>query len=519
VPHRIGIAGSTDSRSPAKSFLRHYGYELACVLLVVGTIGQTLNQTWASPDFWLHSAAVRAFSISLLHPGNPLVVGGQHDPYLSPYTFALAIVARLTGAEPVSVLAVAGVGNLVLLLIALRVFVRRVSPAAFAPLLVLLFTLTAWGFSPWRWSGFFELNSLGTVLPLASTFASAVGLLTVAAVCDWLRGGRAWKLGLSGVGMAVTLLCHPMTAVWVGLVGVAFVVSEATAKNVKRTLAVVAAAIGALLLASIWPYYSIWQLLSRSSAFDTSNAAMYHAIAQRTFLAIPGFIILGVRFLRRRRDPLALAALFNVSVYVAGYTTNHDAFGRVLPGIVLMAHVAMGTWVAEQLAERTSTIDIRALIAATVAVVLIGLLGSAAGVIRFVPRALVPASDAHRSEFASLVAPYEPLRSVIPRNDVVVASHSLALGVAASSGKVIAPPAPSPFVTDEKARAAAVRALLASATSTDAFTALVTQYHVAWFVLTPNDARKLQNRISEGQLRQDVTTPKFRVYRVVAASN
>ncbi len=520
VQDRRGIADSADSPPKTKSFLKRYAYELVGAVLVVGTTGQTLNQRWASPDFWVHLAAVRAFSNSLLHPANPLVVGSQHDPYLSPYTFVLAIVTRLTGLQPVSVLAAAGIVNLILLLVAIRVFVNRVSAAAFAPLLVLLFTLTAWGYSPWRWSGFFELNSLGTVLPLASTFASALGLLTIAAVCDVLRGGSLWKLALSGVGMALTLLCHPMTAVWVALVGVAFVVSETTSKNRKRTGAVIAVAAAALGLASIWPYYSIWQLLTRSSAFDPSNAAMYHAVVERTFLAIPGFVILGFRFARRHRDPLALAALFNAIVYVIGYATHHDAFGRVLPGIVLMAHVAMGVWVAEQLARpRAPAIDLRYVMTATVAIVVVGLLGSAGGVVRFVPRALLPASYAHRSEFASLVAPYQRLGKLIPRGDVVVASRTLALGVAASSGKVIAPPAPAPFVRDTKRREASVRSLLSSQTSTAAFDALVAKYHVAWFVLTPDDARKLQNRVSDGELQLDATTGKYRVYRVAAVTS
>jgi hypothetical protein len=514
-----GIANSADAQSSAKSFLSRHGYGVSAVVLVVATTGQALNQRWASPDFWVHLAAEREFSSSLLHPNNPLVVGSHHDPYLSPYTFALAIAAKLTGAKPVSVLAVAGVVNLALLLIAIRVFVRRVSPAVFAPLLVLVFMLTAWGLSPWRWSGFFDLNSLGTVVPLASTFASAIGLLTVAAVCDVLRGARMWKLGLAGVGMALTLLCHPVTAIWIALVGVAFVVSETTVRNRKRTFAVIAVAVAALVLASIWPYYSIVQLLARSSAFDRSNAAMYHAIVQRTFLAVPGFVVLGVRFARRRRDPLALAALFNVIVYAAGYATNHDAFGRVLPGILLMAQVAMGVWVAERLAGLTAlNVDVHQVIAATAAVVGVGLLGSAGGVVRFVPRAFVPTSYAHRPELASLVAPYNGLDNLISRNDVAVASRALAPGVAASSGKVIAPPAPAPFVSDAKRRNGAVRSLLSPQTSTAAFEALVAHYDVDWFVLTPADARNLQQRISDGELRLDMTTPTFRVYRVVAGS-
>ena len=141
--------------------------------------GWTLNQAWPSPDFWVHLGAVREFASAPLSPANPMVTGHAADPYMSPYTFLLGVLVGALGVDAVTVLAVAGVISLVLLLYALHRFVRSVSLEPSAPAFALAFTLTAWGWNPWRWSGFFDLNSLGAVLPLASTSASALGLIAI----------------------------------------------------------------------------------------------------------------------------------------------------------------------------------------------------------------------------------------------------------------------------------------------------------------------------------------------------
>jgi hypothetical protein len=502
------------------SFVRRHAYAFLASVVLVALAGQAANQRWASPDFWVHLGAVREFASSLLHPGNPLVTGGARDPYMSPYAFVLGAIVHVTKGDPVTVLGIAGLVNGALLFGALHAFVRRVSSTEFAPLLALVFTLTAWGLSPWRWSGFFNLNSLGTVLPLSSTLASATGLLTLAAVIDVLRGESLTKLAIVGVGAALTVLCHPMTAVWVALVGVAFVVSEGSNGNRRRILAVVAVVAAAVLVASAWPYFSIWRLLTHSGPFDASNAAMYRDIVPRTFLAFPGFVLLGVRFVRRHRDPLALGAALNALVYVFGYVAHHDALGRVLPGILLMAHVAMAIWVAEVLAGRRAvSVDRSVVVAATAGIVALGLVGSAAGIVRLVPRALVPKGDSNNAAFASLVAPYAPLTGLIRRDDVVVAPRSLALGVAASSGKVIAPPAPAPFVADGAARAAVVAKLLSPQTSRSEFEGLVRTFDVKWFVVAPHDASLLTQRLLDGDLRVQMSTPSLRVFRVADAGS
>ena len=378
---------TTVHTSGARSFLRHHAYFVLTAIVALAMIGHTVNQTWASPDFWFHLASVRDFAHSPLDPSNPLIAGNAPDPYLSPYTFVLGVITRVTGASSVTLLATAGLFNMVLLFIGIRRFVECVSTVELAPVFTLLFTLLAWGLDPWRWSGFFELNSIGTVLPLSSTFASGLGLITIAALCGWLRGRGPAHLVVAGVGAPVVLLSHPITAVWVGALGIAFLVSEVNPENKRRLLALVTVLVGATLLAVAWPFYPVFGALVRSRSFDASNVAVYHGLAQRTFLALPGCALLAVRFLHRRKDPLAIGAALLAAVFVCGYVLHHEALGRVLPGLLLTAHVAMAVWLAEVVAKWPDvSAKGRYLISGTVAVIIVvGLAGSAAGVIRDVP--------------------------------------------------------------------------------------------------------------------------------------
>jgi hypothetical protein len=511
---------TTVHTSGARSFLRRHAYSVLAAIIAVAMIGHTVNQTWAAPDFWFHLASVRVFAHSPFDPGNPLVVGNAADPYMSPYAFVLGVITRVTGASPVTVLATAGLFNLVLLFIGIRRFAECVSPAELVPVFTLLFTLLAWGLNPWRWSGFFELNSIGTVLPLSSTFASGLGLVTIAALCAWLRGRGAAHLIVAGVGAPLVLLCHPITAVWVGALGIGFLISEANPQNRRRVPALVAVIAGATLLAVAWPFYPVFGALVRSRSFDASNAAMYHRVAQRTFLALPGFVLLVVRFVQRRKDPLAIGAALMAAVFVFGYVFHHGALGRVLPGLLLTAHVAMAVWLAD-VVTRWADVSARSryLISGTVAVILlVGLAGSAAGVIRDVPRAVLPARFKNDQRLESLVAPFTPLTRLVPIEDVIVASPPVALAVAASSGKVIAPPGPAPFVDDIAKRNRALKAALSSRTSPRAFRQLNCSYHVKWYVLLPRDARRLQSRVRSGDLRPERTLGDLSIFRVAPAS-
>jgi hypothetical protein len=154
-------------------FADRHRYLLLSSVLVALMTSQTLNQQW-STDFWEHGAVVRELATHLLHPRHPLLPVDATHPYFSPYTVAVGALAKLLGMGPVGALSVAAVLNLVLFLVGFRLFVARLAANPLAPFSALLFTLVLWGVSPWRWSGFLNLNSLGFGLPYPSMFATAI---------------------------------------------------------------------------------------------------------------------------------------------------------------------------------------------------------------------------------------------------------------------------------------------------------------------------------------------------------
>ncbi len=74
-------------------------YLFVCVVVFLLMVGQTINRLWSTPDFWVYLGAVREFAQRPLHPLHPLLVGGNADPYMGPYTFALGLFTRATRAS------------------------------------------------------------------------------------------------------------------------------------------------------------------------------------------------------------------------------------------------------------------------------------------------------------------------------------------------------------------------------------------------------------------------------------
>jgi hypothetical protein len=184
---------------------------------------------------------------------------------------------------------------------------------------------------------------------------------------------------------------------------------------------------------------------------------------------------------------------------------------------MLMAHVAMAIFVAELIARRDPLTKYAT--AGVAVIVAVGTIGCLSGAVRTIPRSLLPGRYAHDRRLASLVAPYRQAARLIRRDDTVVASHVLAFGVAGSSGKLIAPPAPAPFVNDVPERMRVVVALLSPRTPDAQYRTLLDRYCVRWFVVTKPAARRLASRAdARSLLRRRAATKTMVIYEVRRSS-
>lgn len=491
--------------SPART------YVLLSLALAILMVGQTLNRLWSSLDFWVWLGPIREFSRSPFEPSHPLVAVSAPDSYMGPYSFFLGLVTRLTGADPVNVMAVAGLLNLVLVVVGLWQLTRRVSMASWAPPLALVFSLVAWGWRPWRWSGYLNLNSIGTVLSLGSTFAYGVGLSSLAAFWAWLDLRRDRYLLIATVTYPLALLTHQMTGLWVALVALGFVTAKIATfhrRDVRRLLAAAMATTAVLLL---WPFYSVLELMTAVGGFDEINSATYSAVASRAALALPGLVILCVRARRDLRDPLALAALLVLAAFLFGWVTDRGSLGRVFPGAMLMMHLAMADWFAVHLSVQSAVPwRRRAVRTAFGAVCLLGLAGTATGWVRSVPRTLVPQSVAKQLRLKSYVEPNLAFVDYFEDDDIVAATGRASIPIAGVAAKVLSVGIPEPFIDDAEQRSIDVRDMLEPSTDRTARDALIAAYDPEWLVVEEGDAPSLI-----GQLPGAVITGKVNGFAVI----
>jgi hypothetical protein len=442
----------------------------------------TAHEQWASPDFFVHLAAVHEFALHPANPGNPIVTGTDPDPYLSPYTWVVAVPVRLLKVDPVTALAIAGMANLLMLLIAFKRFVSSMSNRPWTPALGLLFTLVAWGVPTWRWSGYLNLNSLGFGLPYASTFATAVALLVLAGSEYFLRGKSPWSLMVVGIGTPIVVLSHPMTALWAAGVGLAIVLAKLDREHGKRCLLLLLVALAGLAATLAWPFYGVLGLFDRVEAHSAQN--MFQDFFQRTFLGLLGIVAIVLRFRKRWRDPLLIGAGLTGALCLGGSLFHIPILGRALPGLMLMLHIALADEFVKGLSKRRSSLTRLATASVVAIIIVIGLIGTAAGLVRAIPRALLPSRLANDVRLESVVAPYRVLSDRLDREDVVVAYPSLAVGTAAMSGNVIAPPVPAAFVRDIRHRRTIEEAILWSP-NPKARADAVRRNNVRWLVVPP----------------------------------
>lgn len=433
---------------------------LASIPLIVQTV-----QTHWSGDVWLHAASILEFSQNPFDPSHPTIAAGAGHPDLSPYSMAWGLVDRVSGFGVLTVLVAAGLVNLVGLWCGLWMFTRRVTCARYAPALAVPAVLLMWGIGPWRWSGYPNLNSLGFGLPYPSFAALALALVALALLLDWLRTPR-WSLAWAVAGLAaVTMLCHPITGVALGLGAATLVVEHswrhgAAPRSLGQLVAPGMVAAGAVLA---WPFYSFVSLSGQSSAYAEVHAAVIEGILPRALLGLACAPI-AVVLARRRGDwrliALALPPLLLVAVGVA---FDVPVLGRLLPFGLLPLQLALAEAVARAVSSPPGPRR-TARLAGGLAMALVGLVGSAAALSRMVPAAVLP-EDLQVDERLMTVRDGSSAAGQLEDDMVLIAPELDTARLALVSGaKLVSPVYVEADVIDAEARHRAVDGFLDAST-------------------------------------------------------
>lgn len=494
--------------APSGSWLGRHRYALLAAAVTVLTGIQTLNGQW-STDMWEHVAVVRELIAHPFDPSHPQLLSDATHPDFSPYTVLLGIVGHLFDAGAVTVLSVAAVVNVVLLLVALRALVIEVTANERAPFWALLFVLALWGAAPYRYSGFFNLNSIGFTAPYPSTFATAVGFGTLVAALRYARDGARPLLIPVALGTALVTLVHPLSAPWLvlALVAVAFSRMEDLASRLWLAGAV-AVALGLCLL---WPYYPVLELVRGSGDLDALNEPMYTNVLRRIFPALLGLVVIVRRSRADHRDLLGLLLAGSAGLWLVGAITDNTSYGRSLAFIVIVLDIALADGVGRieagtRLRDAPRAVQLGAGIVASLLV--LGLVTTRAGWVRMAPERLLPTSV---REDDALVRPDDELAfllGTVGPADVVVGSRPEDNRVIpALAGRTLALVVPRPFVDDADQRRRAQREYLDPRTDPARRREIQDRYDVRFVLLHPRDA---EDRALLDALRSDGATVAHR---------
>ena len=383
-----------------------------------------------------------------------------------------------TGLASVTVLQLAGLVNLVVFLVAFELFVTELTRRKLVAFFALLATLVMWGLEPWRWSGYFSLNSIGFGLPWPATLVAGLSLLSGWALLRYDKSGFSGWLVIVGLGMAFGALSHPYTAGWASIMLLTIVVHRRLYRR-NRVVPLTVMGLSTATLVAAWPYYPFLELASRGdAAYSAAMHVMYNRVPLRVVAALPGFVVVFQRFRRDRSDALALMLFGGLALYVLGALVDQLSFGRVLPLIMLASHIGIATLAAD-FVERRRPLSVPWLTWITVSFA-IGIVGVAPGLLRTVPRALLPASVHDRSSLQPITNQYEGLDHALAPGSVVVVEPGSGLSLIAPAFDlpVVAPVYPSAFVKDVKKREQDTRDFVNPATSDAHRRELIAEYDI-----------------------------------------
>ena len=448
-------------RLPRLSSLNRHRYLVLSAAVVALVTSQTLNGAWVG-DFWEHAAAVRELARAPFDPNHPLFA--LDDPHLdfAPYPLLLGLVSRATGLSAVNTLEVAGLVNLVLLLVGLRLFVRVFTSRGNAPFYALLFLLLLYGWSPWEASGLLNLNSIGFVLSYPATFAIMTSFFAVALFDRWLRrDGSLWALVLVGLLAAVGTITHPVSASFVyPALGVVSLRNRSTERRVL--VATAATVAGSIALALVWPYFSLVSLFTDNvGLYDQTNKFIYDGVATKATPLILVVPLVWIRLRRDPRDPISLLAVLYALLYAYGAISEHWNWGRTISFEFIVAFILLGDFAANletgaESGELGRVARVGLAIAASLLLV-VELVNMRSGLEHARPGVTVD-EDQGTDRFPDYAAIFRGT----DRDAVTLAGLRTGRGIPVYGGKVVAYNNPQAFVHDHLRRQADVRSFFSS---------------------------------------------------------
>lgn len=505
-PERVVVAEQPTEETPprpdeaappaAPRLLEDRRYLLLCAVLVALMVSFTVKARWGSGlDIWEHAAAARELGEHPLDPGHPLFAVDRPHQFMSPYHLVVGLLARVTGLSVVTVLSWAGIANLVVFLVALWLFVTRLTKRVGTAFYALLFILFLWGINAWYFSGFLHFKVLPLVLPYPSTFAKGLTLLALWYHLRFLETENT-KLLLPVVLLAsVALLAHPVDAIFL-YIGIAALTLGGPRIGREWNLVLSGAAVVAsFLLAFLWPYFSLYDLLFGAAnegyrqAIAGADRDMYVDVLGRVWPALVVLPFVGRRLWVNGRDPLALFFVGVLLAYLFGWRTEEWSYGRLISSLALVGAVILAdervraSEAAMALGERGRP-ALQWVQVTTLALIVVGAFNVRNGFVVLPESVLedVPYSWVHSDVDLAKLSQYSFLTRFAGDGDVVLSDVYSSLEVPTFGAKAVALARAEPFV-DTSQRGSDLLRFFDENTSEADRRQIIERHRVSWLLL------------------------------------
>jgi hypothetical protein len=454
-------------------------------------------------DFWEHSAVVREWMKDLWHPKNPHLAIETGSPRYMPFYFVLAALGKVLGLSAIDALKIGAVFNVGFLTLGVFLFFRIYFRSALAPIIGLIVLLTGWGIG-WTWSNVYQLRGMLYVAPYPSSFCFAATLICLWLQISILRSDQpsiGKHAGLA-IMVALTVATHPLTGAFaVGALGL-MVLSQPDVRAKTRVTSVLCLG-AALLLAELWPFYSVIQVTLGVSGGESGSWISRGDFAwdarPRRLLTHPfydpavvtaalGPAIAGLAclwFVARRREYrfILLGALSMLLPYAINLIYPIPLGHRFLLFAIFFLHLAM-VWAAMeslQTLARDRTAGAGSLPARF----------AAAGIGTVIVFGLVFNLAFAQLDYNNHVAQWRPLPATIgkvvravPDTGIIMARPMVAWPVPTFSGKVVSLFHPNPMVADAAERKHSVARFFDPDTSPAERTDILRRYDVSHVLIS-----------------------------------
>jgi len=218
---------------------------------------------WA--DYWEHTAALTEWMRDLLAPGNPHVADQSGSARYIPSFLVLAALGRAVDLGPIELMAINALVNYGLIVVGIYLFATSYFRNPWAPAVLFLVLLSGWGV-PWIWSNLYELRSFFVTASYPSTTAFGLSLIALWITLGFMRGRLPFfaSLGVLLLMSALVFVTHALTGVF-AIVSCCLLALAEHEEPISLRALLIAVMGGGALLAELWPFFSVWDVILASS--------------------------------------------------------------------------------------------------------------------------------------------------------------------------------------------------------------------------------------------------------------